>query len=1479
MSSYSPIYRLPFINAGDPITETLERIRYTTIDRQLYTLFTFLGDGIITGWEIQSPLSTDSSLSVNVTAGSGVAMSMAIATGSLSNISLNSGTTEITNYIYVQLQPHSPHTAVGIITASTTEQDSNLYLLLGKVTVSASGKLTIQQDADSGRTELTLLRYLLQSVSTHVHSGAPGEPDKIDLQNHVQGILSSANIEDLPASKITSGIISKERFNLSHENLNNIGTLKHNEIDGLVENFQKLNASLFGDVMSANLIQLILSLKHVWANIDDYMYNFAAVIPGIGNNTFLDDTSFIDVNASDAEIDYVNHRIRGRYVEAKEIAQYVMSSVEDFSWDKDGQTSFDSRYIAISSESRSYAYGYGYGYGIGLNYFDVLYEVEDGVETSAAVAGTTIGYGTDDFELSFTNSYGFGYGWERLAGFDDTLNTTNVNLVSFSSTVDIHNKDSENYPVLDDTYDIATGRYVPNSDKPTQIQFLIQSADQADDNIRPTSSSSININQYMSALTTGGVQVRSDSDKGLVYLSWQTEIDMSTNSYLNVQLSQVKYQRDPDNFINIINRWSAADFPGWEANYDAYWSPDIGMDLIIESTVDRGVNGKFRYFYKYYEGSDPDDYRFLDITDNTIFENNRIQEASDLLNKPSVASLQAYVISGRLQELGGYKIPDTYGTLITSTLIQDQIDAILPIYEVTISEAISNVTGIYLYTVNDVDPLVGSTSKEYCFDRERDEATPVLWPQGQRNTMGSFENTDSLDLGHLSTAGNPTNMVATYPTGRDGAGTKVYAESTMLVDLEKIYISSSSGYRYDPDDNKLEDLVITFPDPVQFNSISWISTEPSDSIVYLQVKRLSIGETGNADAGYNTDIIYTNKGTELVAAQSSSPYGEAWFSTDIETRVSGSDFPSGYTSVKKIVIRAVLLPSSDLKISPVLNSITVNYTSNTTSGELVINSESEWSNARVYTNITPVTEDGEDYIEIDLPTASASTVVSGRVKNLLYGTKGALVEVGNISGKWSSSTKNYTGANLPLTIFQEFNGNPLGITGYVTDLKKMKNGDIVFLDDYSNRIVFLNSLYSVEKIVASEYAYRDTSSTPTISDSNTATLKKAIYNSALGDNGVLYLVFSHELQAWEDMYGFGPSNYDPTLGLSGDGSDATVDLSKISITYKGESVDFTSSDVYACDRGVLSIILDEDAQNFIESIDGLFIRAFFSTDADGILDSSASCVKFKGTNAGTPGTKKVLISEPSYSMIYAPIPEIVAFDVDEDEILYILKRSKPYAYDFDYPSGSEPDTTHASEPWYVSFDSKDYWSIWGETTGSDSGTIIDVITISTFRSDPLWEPNFFLNNIYGYRGSVERKDDYLLLTISGEKDSDNNRNGILAFKKLTDSSGRYGTPSEFLIESSSVSPMAARFDPATYDSDTNVYGDLFVALSDLSYSSGTSGKSRVEKRRENISSPVLWTWGSQEIYEDVSLGINKFAITVNDVRPFMYSDTQVVIST
>ena len=208
MPNQTSIYRLPYIYATEPITEPMERIRYQTLDAQIESLFTFLGDGIITGWEINLDPNDADGKTIILTAGSGVIASIAAATSAdtiIDDLSFSAGS-DTDHYVYIQSVSNTPQTAIGRITTSITAHSEEQYLLLGKVTVDENGKIkSIDTSSDSGRQELTLLRYLLESISSHVHSSAPGEPDKIDLTNHVKGILSAANIEDLPASKITSG--------------------------------------------------------------------------------------------------------------------------------------------------------------------------------------------------------------------------------------------------------------------------------------------------------------------------------------------------------------------------------------------------------------------------------------------------------------------------------------------------------------------------------------------------------------------------------------------------------------------------------------------------------------------------------------------------------------------------------------------------------------------------------------------------------------------------------------------------------------------------------------------------------------------------------------------------------------------------------------------------------------------------------------------------------------------------------------------------------------------------------------------------------------------------------------------------------------------------------------------------------------------------------------------------------------------------
>jgi len=1334
--SYSSIYRLPYIYSSEPITEPMERIRYTTIDKQLEALFTFLGDGIISGWEIT--LNTDDSdrKSIIITPGSGVVMNMASATNADSIIESfdYSEEQDTVYYIYIQATSSTPHTAFGQITSSTVLQETSDFLLLGKVTINTNGKIKdIDTSSDSGRVELALLRYLLESISNHIHSGAPGEPDKIDLSNHVKGILSAANIEDLSASKVTSGTFNKSRFSMSHDDLSDIGTLKHTELDGLIEKFQNVNKTLFGDLMTSNLLQLILSLKHVWSDMDDYFKNFISIIPGIGNNQLSSSDSFIDVNNTNAEIDYTNHRIRGRYVPSMESNQHVIKTNRDFTINDIGGSTYDENYVSITGD-----------------------------------------------------------------------NPTTVTLVQSSVTTTLHDKELVDDEPTGHSYEQGE---IKNNGEVTAItpisesNFSIYSANVSTVNNRRGTSSSDDMVTFTvdEEYKHGGLRdfiVNSGSANTI----WTTGIDMTTDNTVYFALTQVSYIRNRT--TNLVEDYS--NFDTFENDFDEEWAPDISLDLIVEVTI-----GSNRYFYKY---DPPSATYFISNRDNSLFAS-VTQTATSTL--PAKTTISATLTSGNLDYLVGHAIKG--GGISTETLMTDaEVTAAVSgsLSEPTFSTAIQNVTGLYLYSKND---SAGSNnySFNYSFDDDGSYASAnIYFPQGQRNTLSK-----------LSTEDNPTDMDTAYVS----TSLTNYLESSMIVDIEKITLGVTDAYRSDVDKNKVEDMVANFGTSVNFNSFSWsgsTASAASDPVLYFQIKRTSTANGEDPDTDYNSDIIYSNNAAGLASRS---------LFTSAEIRSSGADFPSTFQEVKSIVVKAVLLPSTDGLSTPTLNSITMNYTSNTIEGDIVVSTETQWENYRSKNNIAFATESSVDYATMDLSATTSSAAV-GKIQNVIYGTNGYVME--SSEGIWGTVLKTYTGSStLPMTVNQEINSLSAGIAGYVTSVKKLGTGNILLLDQDSSRIIEVDENYNLQRIIGSERAYKNEITTAPY-------LVKALYNGDHGDYGILYLVFSHELEAWNESYGQNLSDYT----IQG------VDLSKISITYKAVTTTFSGCTPIACDRGVLSLVLDQEASNFINAVTTPFIKVIYKSDSD---DTSNPAVLFTA-DVVPYGNDILAITKLSYDLIYLPIRGIVAFDVDDDDIFYILKKAKPYSYD-----------TSNVDPWYVAFDSKNYWSGWVETSGAYSGTTTSVIPVSTFRNNPdsTWEPDYFLNNIYKYRGTIQKKDDYLLTTISGEENDEEERIGVLVFKKL--STGVYDTPTEVNV-GDDVYPMAARFDPDTYDSTEKIYGKIYIALSNLTTSSVSTSKSKVVKYSEATGLQEA-RWGLKQDGE--------YAISVNDVFPLEYSSDEVIVST
>lgn len=1380
MSLLTPTYRLPYLTRGEVLSSNVEKIRFNTIDRQLEALFTFIGDGIISGWDLS--IDDENNTKLNLSPGSGVIASVAAATTAI--VLIDGLTAGVKNYIFAKLTGTTAYTAQAEFLASTVSFDSNVYLCLGTVTPNANGVITLASISTEGRKDLTLIKQILNIVSQHVHTGAPGEPNKIDLFNHVKGVLSAANIEDLSASKITSGIIDKNRFRLSHDDLKDIGTLSHADLDSLVGHLQSINKILFGDIATSNLIQLFISMKHIFADIDEYAINFAAVIPGIGNCTQLNPSSFIDESATTASIDYVNHRISGQYFESEDLGQVTINTPDEF---KTG--TYDQNYISIVDTAM--AYGYGYGYGAGMDYFNVL-EVNsgsffEGTDAFTAFPGSNFGYGVSDpsGEFDFETwhpaihpydievfPYAYGYGWEYANGFESTLTSTVVTLKPVSASLIIHNKSDaaggDNVYLQDIGDDSLFSPFISETEA-DQLEFLAQASNNAtlDDrrssNLNAADSQPADMYSFLSSMLyndTVNKDIYQINDKAIVYTSWDTPLDMSEDNYLYFVLKQ---QAVPETGSTK-----------YDDNFQSDWTFDHKMDLYIEVTDE---TSGIRYFYRYVGPSGTSTTRFFDDEINYFQDGLYLMDSPVNDVTPARIIISAQFIEGNVEFLGGYEIEATKLSEDNGATIIESTDT-APVF----SDMQKLVTGVYLYASNE---------SNFNFSRNKD-AGPIYFPQGRKENLS---------------------------TQVDGDLTK------MLVELDEIYISSSFGYSDNIAKNQISDIEVSFPDNVDFNSLSWISEEPSDSLIYLQVKR--------GEGSYLTYPVFANKGTELNAKQitgftyvnpSSATYTEDLADTYL---VSGSPLPDEFRSIKTISLKVVLLPTSDKQLAPSLSSITVNYSSQTQSGSFTISAKTDWENVREQNNLVLTTVNGHGRI---------SLLDHSRTKNVILGTYGKVMEY---DSDWTTR-KSYTGSNLPKTVKQELENRSAQFAGYITDLKVLQNGDIAVLDRDASRIVICQTdtdeIYRPKTIIASEYAYENVIAG--VDASATGELVKVIYNRELGTNGVLYLVFSHELKAWSS-------------GAVVSGSGKNVDPTKFLIRRGAIVHDLSSCEVIVCDRGILCFVLTSALSSVIENnalpiLDMNFDPTVTSTDEYTAGDDS--CVLFKNNipvNSESIIEKEIVkVGEANgisgvndYNLIYMPIQGIVAFDVDVNDNFVILKKSKPYNWDT------------IAEIWYAKFGISSYWSGWDETSDNfTSGSI--------YAQEPVFE----LNNEFGAKGSIEMRDDFLLIAIGGFKN-----HGVYVFRKISSTGTTlYSLPQLISLEDDGTYPMSARFDPLSYDSDTPAYGSIYVALSSLKNNIPSVGKMSKVIKVSIDGTVVDWQWGEVDTYG--------WALTVNDCRPLVYND-------
>ena len=292
MSKRTDKYQLTYYEQDDTTNALSEMQRWETLDAQLYALFDVIGNGVKTGWDF----STSSGLNLTISPGSGHVAFVAVE--STSSETLKGLLQNSTLYIYAEITEDSYWNQTVTFAAYTgflETDDTSLFL--GTITTDS---VSITSTSTEGRPVLGFQSIIDQAIASHRHIGGNGNPDPIDLSSEVQGVLNQQNIPDLDTSKISTGTLDPDRIpKIDHiAGLVNQGTLTHSQLDAFVEQLNIDDNKKMGEVSTINLLQLILALKHQYPDIDEYLVNEIAFIPGISPD------DYVDMVNTTAEVDY-----------------------------------------------------------------------------------------------------------------------------------------------------------------------------------------------------------------------------------------------------------------------------------------------------------------------------------------------------------------------------------------------------------------------------------------------------------------------------------------------------------------------------------------------------------------------------------------------------------------------------------------------------------------------------------------------------------------------------------------------------------------------------------------------------------------------------------------------------------------------------------------------------------------------------------------------------------------------------------------------------------------------------------------------------------------------------------------------------------------------------------------------------------------------------------------------------------------------
>lgn len=301
MAGRTPNFGLGYFDFKDSLDSSLsvdlEVDRFSTIDSQLFGLYSIFGNGIVEGLIVSISNDTQNIFSLNVSPGIYFINGKSTQLDFVKNVSEISSNSTLYVYAGFTRTLNSPIVA-SIFTSNFSSVDGAVRLAQVK-----TGNGTFTSIDLSYRQEISFRQLIIDEIAKHKHRG---DPEKIDLLREVKNSLPGARISDLDTAKIKRGVFKKERIpKLDHNDLKNKGFINHAGLETFVRTMPDRNRQLLGEVAAVNLMrQSFVSVKND-ISIANEMINSVIVVPGYTDN------SIIDIENSTAVINFNSGCITG----------------------------------------------------------------------------------------------------------------------------------------------------------------------------------------------------------------------------------------------------------------------------------------------------------------------------------------------------------------------------------------------------------------------------------------------------------------------------------------------------------------------------------------------------------------------------------------------------------------------------------------------------------------------------------------------------------------------------------------------------------------------------------------------------------------------------------------------------------------------------------------------------------------------------------------------------------------------------------------------------------------------------------------------------------------------------------------------------------------------------------------------------------------------------------------------------------------